>query len=225
MRTAVVYVAVIAGLRLGGKREVGQLGTVDLVALLLLANAVQNAMVGTDTSLGGGLLAGVVILGSTRVLDLVVRQSPAVRRLILGESRVLIANGRVDRRAMDREEISDDELQEALHEHGLQYRREVKRATLEVDGSISIIPQPEAADRYQAGGGPDTASRRAGRVPRRSSRHVRSGFGPNGDAAGDAGDEPAAANDDEPNDPGDTGNNPSQPRSSPPSEPKKETPT
>ena len=173
VRTIVIYVAVVAGLRLGGKREVGQLGTVDLVALLLIANAVQNAMVGTDTSLGGGLLAGSVILGATRALDMIVSRSPAVRRLVIGTPRVLLENGRVNRRAMEHEQISDDELQEALHEHGLEYRREVKLATLEVDGSISIIPQPEAEDRYLAGSGPDTASRRAGRVRRHSTRHAR----------------------------------------------------
>ena len=172
VRTLVIYMAVVAGLRLGGKREVGQLGTVDLVAVLLVANAVQNAMVGTDTSLGGGLLAGGIILGASRGLDMLVRRSPTVRRLVAGQPRVLIVNGRVNRRAMEHEQITDDELQEALHEHGLQYRREVKRATLEIDGSISMIPQPEAADRYQAGGGPDTASRRAGRVPRHSTRHA-----------------------------------------------------
>jgi uncharacterized membrane protein YcaP (DUF421 family) len=171
VRTLVIYAFVVAVLRLGGKREVGQLGTLDLVALLLLANAVQNAMVGTDSSIGGGVLAAGLIVISTRLLDMATRRSPTIRRLIIGESRVLIRNGHVNRRAMEHEQISDDELQEALHEHGLEYRREVKTATLEVDGSISIIPQPEAADRYQAGGGPDTASRRAGRVPRRSTRH------------------------------------------------------
>jgi uncharacterized membrane protein YcaP (DUF421 family) len=171
VRTIVIYAFVVAVLRLGGKREVGQLGTLDLVALLLLANAVQNAMVGTDSSIGGGLTAGVVIIASTRLLDTVIRRSPAARRLLIGESRVLIQNGHVNRRAMEHEQISDDELQEALHEHGLEYRREVKQATLEVDGSISIIPQPEASDRFQGGAGPDTASRRAGRIPRRSARH------------------------------------------------------
>jgi uncharacterized membrane protein YcaP (DUF421 family) len=190
VRTVVVYVAVIAGLRFGGKREVGQLGTIDLVALLLVANAVQNAMVGTDSSLGGGLLAGAVIFGGARGLDMLVRRSPAVRRLVIGQSRVLIVNGRVDRKAMEQEQVSDDELQEALHEHGLQYRREVKRATLEVDGSISIIPQPEAQDRYQAGGGPDTGSRRAGRVPRHSARHAR----PSGPGTSPGGDEPMKEN-------------------------------
>jgi uncharacterized membrane protein YcaP (DUF421 family) len=168
IRTLVVYVAVVFGLRIGGKREVGQLGTVDLVALLLLANAVQNAMVGTDSSLAGGLISGMVILLSTRVLDMLTRRSAVVRRLVVGESRVLIENGHVNRKAMAHEQISDDELQEALHEHGLEYRREVRRATLEVDGSISIIPMPEAADHFQAGGGPESSSRRGGRVPRRS---------------------------------------------------------
>jgi uncharacterized membrane protein YcaP (DUF421 family) len=175
VRTTVVYAFVIAVLRFGGKREVGQLGIVDLVALLLLANAVQNAMVGSDSSLGGGLLAAAVIVALALLLDRAMARSRLVRHLLVGESRVLILNGRVNRRAMEHEHISEDEMQEALHEHGLQYRREVKRATLEVDGSISIIPQPEASDRYQAGGGPDTAARRAGRIPRRSSRQSLTG--------------------------------------------------
>jgi uncharacterized membrane protein YcaP (DUF421 family) len=170
VRTLVIYAFVVGVLRLGGKREVGQLGTLDLVALLLLANAVQNAMVGTDSSIGGGVLAASLIIVSTRLLDMATRRSATARRLIIGESRVLVRNGRVNRRAMEHEQISDDELQEALHEHGLEYRREVRLATLEVDGSISIIPQPEAAERYQAGGGPDTASRRAGRIPRHANR-------------------------------------------------------
>lgn len=166
VRTFVVYVAVVVGLRLGGKREVGQLGTPELVALLLLANAVQNAMVGSDTSLGGGLLSGAVILLATRGLDMLIARSPLVRRVFVGESRVLIENGRVNRKAMAHEQITEDELQEALHDNGLEYRRQVKRATLEVNGTISIVPQPEAADRYHPAGSQGTG-RRAGRIVRR----------------------------------------------------------
>src|SRR5690242_19976704 len=105
VRTIVVYAFVVLILRVGGKREVGQLGTLDLVALLLLSNAVQNAMVGTDTSIGGGVIAGLVIIVATRMLDVLIRVSPAARWLLIGKSRVLIHNGRVDRKALDREEI------------------------------------------------------------------------------------------------------------------------
>lgn len=171
IRTVIVYIAVVVGLRIGGKREVGQLGTLDLVALLLLANAVQNAMVGTDSSVAGGVLAGAVILTATKGLDMLSRRSRTVRRLVIGESRILIDNGHVNRKALAHEQISDDELQEALHEHGLEFRREVKRATLEVDGSISIVPQPEAAERFQGGSGAESGGRRAGRIPRRGASH------------------------------------------------------
>ena len=157
VRTTVVYFAVLAGLRLGGKREVGQIGTLDLVALLLLANAVQNAMVGSDNSLGGGLLAGIVILAATRSLDMAARRSRRVRHLVVGESRVLIKNGHVNRRAMELEQVTDDDLQAALHENGLQYRRQVKLATLEVEGRITVIPQPDP--------GPRSGSSKAGTSP------------------------------------------------------------
>jgi uncharacterized membrane protein YcaP (DUF421 family) len=172
VRTAIIYLFVVLGLRLGGKREVGQLSLVDLVALLLLANAVQNAMVGDDTSLPGGVIAALTILVSARVVDIVVRRFREARKLVMGEPRVLVYRGSLIETAMRREDVSMDELVEALHEHGLEYVRQVKLAILEVDGSISIIPEPEAADLYQAGGGPDTGSRRAGRIPRRGARHA-----------------------------------------------------
>jgi hypothetical protein len=91
---------------------------------------------------------------------------------VVGEPRVLVYRGSLIEMAMRREDVSMDELIAALHEHGLEYVREVKLAILEVDGSISIIPEPEAADRYQAGGGPDSGSRRAGRIPRRAARRT-----------------------------------------------------
>jgi uncharacterized membrane protein YcaP (DUF421 family) len=177
VRTAVIYAAVVLGLRLGGKREVGQLGVIDLVALLLLSNAVQNAMVGSDTSLGGGLISGAVILASARIFDLAVRRFGLVRRAVVGEPRVLIAHGSVMLRALHEEEISLEELQEALREHGLETDADVKLAILEVDGSISIIPEPEAADRYQSGGGSDGSNRRAGRVPRHRGRRIQAQSG------------------------------------------------
>jgi uncharacterized membrane protein YcaP (DUF421 family) len=168
VRTAVVYAFVVLGLRLGGKREVGQLSIIDLVALLLLSNAVQNAMVGEDTSLAGGLLAAAVIIGMARGLDILIRRSRTARAIVIGMPRVLISNGAVIEQALHEEEVSPDELDEALREHGLEDPRDVKAAILEADGSISIIPMPAAADRFQGGSGSDTKARRAGRIPRRT---------------------------------------------------------
>jgi uncharacterized membrane protein YcaP (DUF421 family) len=165
VRTAVVYVFIVFGLRLGGKREVGQLSIVDLVALLLLSNAVQNAMVGEDTSVVGGLIAAAVILISARILDLLIGHYRNVRKFVVGEPRILVWNGGVLDRALREESISLDELKEALRQHGLIRFSHVKLAVLEVDGSISVIPGPEAAEMFQASAGPGTAGgRRGGRI-------------------------------------------------------------
>ena len=170
VRTAIIYFFVVFGLRLGGKREVGQLSLVDLVALLLLSNAVQNAMVGEDTTLAGGLIAAGVILLSARVLDLLIRRFRGVRKVVVGEPRILIRHGDVMERALEEEEVSMEELMEALREHGIERTRDAKLAILEVDGSISVIPEPDAAAAFQAGGGPSQGGRRAGRIPRHGGR-------------------------------------------------------
>lgn len=169
VRTAIIYVAVVFGLRLGGKREVGQLSIIDLVALLLLSNAVQNAMVGDDTSILGGLIAAGVILLLARGLDMGIRRYRVVRKLVIGEPRILVSHGAIIARALREEDVSMDELTEALHEHGLEDMKDVKLAYLEVDGSVSVIPEPDAEDRFQPGAG--SGARRAGRIPRRASRH------------------------------------------------------
>ena len=148
VRTAIIYVAVVFGLRLGGKREVGQLSIIDLVALLLLSNAVQNAMVGDDTSILGGLIAAAVILFLARGLDMGIRRYRIVRKLVIGEPRILVTHGTIIARALSEEDVSMDELTEALHEHGLEDMKDVKLAYLEVDGSISVIPEPGAEDRF-----------------------------------------------------------------------------
>jgi uncharacterized membrane protein YcaP (DUF421 family) len=174
VRTAIIYVFVVFGLRLGGKREVGQLGLSDLVALLLLSNAVQNAMVGTDTSLTGGLIAAGVILVSARLVDLILRRFGILRRVVIGEPRILIRHGDVMEAALRQEGVSRDELMAALREHGLEQTRDAKLAILEVDGSISVIPEPVAAEAFQAGGGPgQSGSRRAGRIARHGGRPSR----------------------------------------------------
>jgi uncharacterized membrane protein YcaP (DUF421 family) len=171
VRTAIIFAFVAGGLRLGGKREVGQLSITDLVALLLLSNAVQNAMVGNDTSLGGGLIAAGVILLSARVVDLLARRFRSVRRVVIGEPRILIRHGDVMEQALRQEDVSRDELMAALREHGLEQTRDAKLAILEVDGSISVIPEPEAAESFQPGGGSSQpGGRRAGRIPRHAGR-------------------------------------------------------
>jgi uncharacterized membrane protein YcaP (DUF421 family) len=140
-RAALVYVAVLIGLRLTGKRQIGQMAPFDLVLILLIANAVQNAMVGSDTSLVGGLLAAGVLLGLNLAVSRLNQVFPVFRRLAEGGPVVLVSQGVVNERALRREAIDENELEQAVREHGVGELEDVEMAVLEVDGSISVVPK------------------------------------------------------------------------------------
>ena len=140
MRTATVYAVVLLGLRLAGKREVGQMTMFDLVVLLLLANAVQNAMVGPDTSLAGGLLAAAVLLIVNAVVARLRMRWPRLRRLVEGSPTLLVLRGQVLADHLQREGLDQETLEAALREHGVADLGEVEMAVLEIDGSISVVP-------------------------------------------------------------------------------------
>lgn len=143
VRSALIYAAVVIGLRLSGKREIGQMTVLDLVVLLLIANAVQNAMVGADTSLLGGLLAGGTLLILNRLLATIRVRSPRLRHALEGSPTVLVLHGEIMRDAMRREGIDDDILNAALREHGLPDISGVDMVVLETDGSMSVVPAHE----------------------------------------------------------------------------------
>jgi uncharacterized membrane protein YcaP (DUF421 family) len=140
LRTAIIYVVVLVGLRLSGKREIGQMTVFDLVALLLIANVVQNAMVGLDTSLTGGIVATVVLLLLNALVSQLRLHSPRLRRLVEGSPTVLVLHGEAISASMRREGIDEDTLEAALREHGVKEISEVEMAVLEIDGSISVVP-------------------------------------------------------------------------------------
>jgi uncharacterized membrane protein YcaP (DUF421 family) len=140
LRTLVVYVFLIVALRVAGKREVGQLSPFDLVLLLIVSNGVQNAMVGTNTSLWGGLVTVVVLFGADRVLRMLRTRSPRVDRLLEGEPVLLVRNGEILDEALRREGIDEQDLQHVLRAHGVGDMHEVATAVLEIDGTVSVIP-------------------------------------------------------------------------------------
>jgi uncharacterized membrane protein YcaP (DUF421 family) len=140
LRTAVVYFVILVGLRLAGKRQIGQMTTFDLVVLLLLANAVQNAMVGPDTSLIGGVVAAAMLLIVNTVVARLRLRWPRLRRLIEGSPTLLILRGEVIADHLKREGVDQDELEAALREHGIAALSGVEVAVLEIDGSISVVP-------------------------------------------------------------------------------------
>jgi len=139
LRTSVVYLALLVGLRLTGTRQLGQMSTFDLVLLLIIANAVQNAMVGPDTSLAGGLVAAGVLIGWHRLIDWWRVRSRGVAKLLAGEGIMLIHDGKVLQEHCVRAGITRDELRQALREHGVANVQDVMLAVLEPDGAISVV--------------------------------------------------------------------------------------
>src|SRR5262249_34929735 len=143
LRTLIVYVFILVGFRLSGKREVGQLAPFDFALILLIANAVQNAMVGPDTSLVGGLVAATVLLIVNWGLGTLASRNRTVERLLRGKAQILIWRGHVYHDHLAHERISQEELLQALRESGCATVHECRLAVLEVDGSISIVPHGE----------------------------------------------------------------------------------
>ncbi len=140
IRSALVYVALFVALRLMGKRELGQMTIFDLVVVLLVGNAVQNAMVGPDFSLQGGILAAVVLLGANRGVALLRIRGGVWGRLIEGTPTVLVEDGDFIEPQLRREGLDRREIEMVVREHGLESVAAVKLAVLETDGSISIVP-------------------------------------------------------------------------------------
>ena len=139
LRTVVIYLVVLIGVRLSGKREVGQMTPFDLTLLLLLSNSVQNAMTGPDTSVIGGIVAASTLLLLNYLIGRFSGSSRRFRRVVEGEPSLLIHDGKVIQSHMAKEHVSLDELQRAVREHGIAQCSDVALAVLEVDGSISCL--------------------------------------------------------------------------------------
>jgi uncharacterized membrane protein YcaP (DUF421 family) len=155
LRTGVIYLLVLIGVRLSGKREVGQMTPFDLTLLLLLSNSVQNAMTGPDTSLLGGAVAACTLLVLNYLVGSLSGTNRRFRKFVQGEPSLLVHDGKVIEPHMQRERVSMDELHRAMREHGIHSCDQVALAVLEVDGSISCLKydeiQPDANTHLAAG--------------------------------------------------------------------------
>ncbi len=149
IRVVIIYIVVLVGLRLTGKREVGQMTPFDLVLLLLISNAVQNAMTGPDTSVTGGLVAALTLLIMNAVISRLGWKNKILRRIIEGSPTLLVYNGGMIRENLDREHITPGELDQALREHGVAAIADVYMATLEIDGAISVLKNDERPTSFQ----------------------------------------------------------------------------
>ena len=148
LRTVVIYVALFAALRIFGKREVGQFTLFDLVLVLLVANAVQPAMTGPDTSLSGGLIIVVLLFLLDRAIDALRFRSLLFRNLLVGHPTIIARDGQWIPEAMRKEHIDQDDVEMMMREHGMDSIEDVKLAVLELDGTISFVPM--SSDTYHS---------------------------------------------------------------------------
>src|SRR5437016_404700 len=151
IRPIIVYFFLIIGLRLAGKRELAQLNAFDLVVLLTISNTVQNAIIGNDNSVIGGIIGATTLLSVNYVVVRFLFFHEPLDRLIEGEPDVLIDKGELRMAALERELITKSELEEAAHKQGFASLDLIDRAILEPGGSIFFLgktPQPEET-RYQ----------------------------------------------------------------------------
>lgn len=138
-RSVAVYLFMIIAIRLSGKKELSQLNTTDVILILLISNAVQNAMVGPDTSLMGGLCAAAILFALNFFLKKWLFKNERLRNMVNQKPEILVHNGKIDFHTAGKLEITQDELEEAMREHGVEDLKEVKLAVFEIDGNISII--------------------------------------------------------------------------------------
>jgi uncharacterized membrane protein YcaP (DUF421 family) len=143
LRTAIVYLFLVAVLRISGKRQVGQMSVLELVVILVISDAVQNSMVGDNTTLWGGLVAVVTLVALDLALKMTARRSKPLRVAIEGEPRLLVRDGRLLEHAIAAEGLEAAEVRAAIRSHGLASVEKVRFAVLETDGSISVIPRDE----------------------------------------------------------------------------------
>jgi uncharacterized membrane protein YcaP (DUF421 family) len=139
LSSACIYLFIVVALRLFGKKELSQLSIVDLVFILLISNSVQNAMVGSDSSLTGGLISASALFAINYIFKMMIYYFPGLGKIIQGDAILLIYQGNINHKNMKKAKITENELKEAIREHGVSSVEEVDLAVLEVDGNISIL--------------------------------------------------------------------------------------
>lgn len=137
--SAVVYLFIIIAIRLFGKKEFAQLSVADLVFVLLISNSVQNAMVGSNSSLSGGIAAATTLFIVNYLFKLLLYKFPKFQQFLSGEPMMLIYHGQVNEINLRKARISINELIESVHEHGCRSITDVDLAIFEADGNISIL--------------------------------------------------------------------------------------
>ena len=148
LRPVIVYLVLVLLLRIFGKRELAQLNPFDLVVLLSLSNTVQNAIIGEDNSVTGGVIGAISLLSINWIVVRVLFRSPRLNRALEGKAAVLIRDGHVDRKALEKEALTREELIEVVHKQGFEHIHDVHRCELEPNGTFFIEGRdPSVADK------------------------------------------------------------------------------
>lgn len=151
LRPVVVYLALIVLLRIFGKRELAQLNPFDLVVLLSLSNAVQNAIIGDDNSITGGVIGACALLAINWLVVKAAFRSRRLDFLLEGRATVLVRNGQIDRKALKRESMTREELLSVIHRQGFEGFHHVRKCELEPNGTFYVEPyEPTAEDKRHA---------------------------------------------------------------------------
>lgn len=146
IRPVLVYAFLIIGLRIAGKRELAQLNPFDLVVLLTLSNTVQNAIIGNDNSVTGGVLGAATLLVVNYLVVRFVYTHHKVDEVVEGKSDVLIYQGKVNQKVLELELITLEELESAARKQGIAALSEVENATIEPGGTIAFTPRDPSPD-------------------------------------------------------------------------------
>ena len=139
LKSIVIYLFIIFAIRLFGKKELAQLSVVDLVFILLISNSVQNAMVGPDTTLWGGMAAATGLFVINYIFKWILKKFPKLSNMVQGHELLLIYKGKIHQHNLEQSMLSMEELHAAVREHGVEKIEEVDLAVLEVDGNISVM--------------------------------------------------------------------------------------
>lgn len=149
LRPIVVYLVLIAFLRLFGKRELAQLNPFDLVVLLSLSNTVQNAIIGNDNSVTGGVVGAFSLLAINWLLMRLLYSHPKLNAALEGSSTTLIIDGKPDRKAMKQQGLTDNELLSVLHKQSFDSYEDVRCCALEPNGTFFIEGKTVSADQEE----------------------------------------------------------------------------
>jgi uncharacterized membrane protein YcaP (DUF421 family) len=151
LRPVIVYLVLVLLLRLFGKRELAQLNPFDLVVLLSLSNTVQNAIIGDDNSVTGGLIGAFSLLAINWLVVRVLFRSRRLTRAFEGQATVLVRNGQIDQKALARESLTREELLDVIHRQGFEDFHQVHKCELEPNGTFYVEAfDPSAADKRHA---------------------------------------------------------------------------